>query len=223
MRPPVEPESSNGTGRWRSGQSSHRVRPVRPTHQRSDTLFQYVFASPFGWMGLLGGERGLIAVNLGEATEPEAWAALEATTAELGDALADATVQPAQSARSLPAAMAEALATLQAYFRNGQVDLSTIRVDIRSGTPLQQRIWAATRTITAGETVSYKGLAERVGLPRGARPTGQAMARNRLLLVVPCHRVVSSSGALTGYSNPQGLGLKQRLLDHEQAPAVSRR
>lgn len=71
--------------------------------------------------------------------------------------------------------------------------------------------------IAPGQTLSYKELAERVGLPRGARPTGQAMARNRLLLVVPCHRVVSSSGALTGYSNPQGLNLKQKLLDHESS------
>lgn len=224
MRPPFKPESSNGTGQWGRGQSSRVSRTVWSPHQPSDTLFQYVFATPFGWMGLLGGVDGLIAVNLGEATEPEAWAALEATTARMSDALVGATVQPAKSPRSLPPAMAGAVETLRAYFRDGRVDLSTIQIDIRSGTPLQRRIWEATRGIAAGDTLSYKGLAERVGLPRGARPTGQAMARNRILLVVPCHRVVSSSGALTGYSNPQGLCLKQRLLDHEQAGAgVGRR
>ncbi len=181
--------------------------------QTSDTLHAYVFATPFGWMGLMGGERGLVAVKLGEETEPEAWSALERTAQELG--LMGA--KPASTPRQLPQAMAAAARTLAAYVRNGREDLSGVQIDYRSGTDLQRRIWDATRDIPAGETLSYKALAERVGLPRGARPTGQAMARNQLLLVVPCHRVVSSTGALTGYSNPRGLGLKQRLLDHEAA------
>ena len=83
-----------------------------------------------------------------------------------------------------------------------------------------QAAWRAARTIPAGETRSYQWLAAQAGRPRAARAAGQSMARNRLWLVVPCHRVVASDGGLGGYGrDASDLTLKQRLLDMEEAQA----
>jgi methylated-DNA-[protein]-cysteine S-methyltransferase len=83
------------------------------------------------------------------------------------------------------------------------------------GTPFQQQVWAALRTIPYGETWSYATLAERIGRPTATRAVGAANGRNPVFLVIPCHRVVGSSGALTGYAG--GLDMKRWLLDHERA------
>lgn len=71
-------------------------------------------------------------------------------------------------------------------------------LDIR-GTAFQQRVWQALRAIPPGETLSYQALAQRLGQPGASRAVASACAANRLALVIPCHRVVRSSGALAGY------------------------
>lgn len=83
-----------------------------------------------------------------------------------------------------------------------------------AGTAFQQRVWAALRTIPYATTWSYKQLAEHIGQPAAVRAVGSANARNPVWLVVPCHRVIGSSGALTGYAG--GLDVKRWLLDHER-------
>jgi methylated-DNA-[protein]-cysteine S-methyltransferase len=83
------------------------------------------------------------------------------------------------------------------------------------GTPFQQEVWAALRTIPYGETWSYKRLAEEVGRPAAVRAVGAANGRNPVWLVVPCHRVIGSDGRLGGYAG--GVDVKRYLLDHERA------
>ena len=83
-----------------------------------------------------------------------------------------------------------------------------------TGTPFQQRVWSALRTIPYGETRSYKDLAEQLGQPTAVRAVGAANGRNPVWLVVPCHRVIGSSGKLIGYAG--GLDVKRFLLDHER-------
>jgi len=85
------------------------------------------------------------------------------------------------------------------------------------GTPWQQQVWAALLTIPFGQTWSYGELAAHLGRPTASRAVGAANGRNPVFLVVPCHRVVGSTGALTGYAG--GLEMKRRLLDHERATA----
>lgn len=82
------------------------------------------------------------------------------------------------------------------------------------GTPFQQRVWAALRTIPYGQTWSYAQLAEVIDKPTAVRAVGAANGRNPIFLVVPCHRVVGSNGTLVGYAG--GLDVKRRLLDHER-------
>lgn len=102
---------------------------------------------------------------------------------------------------------------LAAYFRR---DLKDFDVSLRvAGTPFQQAVWAALRTIPYGESWSYGRLAAAVGRPRAARAVGLANGRNPVSIVVPCHRVVGSTGSLTGYGG--GLERKKWLLDLEAA------
>jgi methylated-DNA-[protein]-cysteine S-methyltransferase len=83
-----------------------------------------------------------------------------------------------------------------------------------SGTPFQQRVWAALRDIPYGETISYGQLADRIGQPTAARAVGLANGKNPIGIIVPCHRVVGSTGDLTGYGG--GLPTKQHLLAFER-------
>jgi AraC family transcriptional regulator, regulatory protein of adaptative response / methylated-DNA-[protein]-cysteine methyltransferase len=71
-------------------------------------------------------------------------------------------------------------------------------LDIR-GTAFQQRVWQALRDIPRGSTISYRQLAERIGVPKAIRAVARACAANILAVVIPCHRVVGSDGRLTGY------------------------
>ncbi len=88
-----------------------------------------------------------------------------------------------------------------------------------SGTPFQQAVWRALAQIAFGETLSYGELARRLGKPDAARAVGLANGRNPLSIVVPCHRVVGASGALTGYGG--GMDRKAWLLAHERGTAPS--
>ena len=87
-------------------------------------------------------------------------------------------------------------------------------LDIR-GTAFQTRVWQTLTQLRSGETLSYSQLAARVGVPGSARAVARACASNGIAVLVPCHRVVASDGALTGYK--WGLERKRRLLQKEQA------
>lgn len=102
---------------------------------------------------------------------------------------------------------------LDAYFA-GDDPPFRIPLDLGRATAFQQAVWAALRAIPFGQTTGYGHVARSLGKPRAARAVGQAVGANPVLLVVPCHRVVCSSGALGGFSS--GLPLKRWLLDHEQ-------
>lgn len=83
------------------------------------------------------------------------------------------------------------------------------------GTPWQLRCWEALIAIPYGETRSYGAMATALGNPHAARAVGRANATNQLPLVVPCHRLIGASGALTGFEG--GVEIKRRLLEHERA------
>lgn len=94
------------------------------------------------------------------------------------------------------------------------------RVRATGGTPFQQAVWDALLTIPFGETRSYAEIARAIGKPQAVRAVGAANARNPLSLIVPCHRVVGSSGDLTGYAG--GMERKRWLLSHEGAAVMAR-
>jgi methylated-DNA-[protein]-cysteine S-methyltransferase len=111
-----------------------------------------------------------------------------------------------------PAAVRDAF---HAYFAGEIGRLESLKVAV-AGTPFQRAVWAALRDIPPGTTVSYGEIARRVGAAGGtlaARAVGVANRENPVALVIPCHRVVGASGALTGYAG--GIQRKRWLLAHE--------
>lgn len=112
-------------------------------------------------------------------------------------------------------AFTEVAEQLAAYF-DGQLTVFTVPLAL-TGSPFQLRVWAALREIPFGETVSYRELAERIGQPTASRAVGLANGRNPINIIVPCHRVIGSSGGLTGYGG--GLDRKRHLIDLERRVA----
>ncbi|MGP1630229.1 MAG: methylated-DNA--[protein]-cysteine S-methyltransferase [Giesbergeria sp.] len=92
-------------------------------------------------------------------------------------------------------------------------------LDLSGGTPFQQSVWRALLGIAWGQTRSYGEVAQLAGTPAAVRAVGAAVGRNPLSLVVPCHRVLGASGALTGYAG--GLDRKRALLAMEAAAPVA--
>jgi len=107
---------------------------------------------------------------------------------------------------------AEEKRLLDRYFAGQKEDFTSLKLDYIIGTPYQQRVWDEARRIAYGETVSYKGLAERLH-HTGYRSVGQALGKNPLIIIVPCHRIIGSDGSLTGFG--AGMDLKEYLLKLE--------
>ncbi|MET0274353.1 MAG: methylated-DNA--[protein]-cysteine S-methyltransferase [Phenylobacterium sp.] len=108
----------------------------------------------------------------------------------------------------------------EAYFAGDASALDRIPWQA-SGTPFQLKVWETLCAIPAGETISYRTLAERIGRPTAVRAVGLANGANPVAVVVPCHRVIGTNGSLTGYGG--GLPRKTWLLDHEGATAKGQR
>jgi methylated-DNA-[protein]-cysteine S-methyltransferase len=101
---------------------------------------------------------------------------------------------------------------LDAYFR-GVPDPFDLPITFIEATEFEKMVWLALRSIPGGEVRSYQWLAARVGNPRAARAVGQALGRNPLPIVLPCHRVLRADGGLGGFSS--GVEVKRRLLELE--------
>jgi methylated-DNA-[protein]-cysteine S-methyltransferase len=84
---------------------------------------------------------------------------------------------------------------------------------LTEGTEFERRVWLALRNIPYGETRTYKWLAEKIGKPKGSRAVGQALSKNPIPIVLPCHRIIESDGDIGGYSS--GVDIKRRLLERE--------
>jgi methylated-DNA-[protein]-cysteine S-methyltransferase len=111
----------------------------------------------------------------------------------------------------------DTIRSLEAYFAGDLTALDSI--ECRTvGTPFQQAVWAALRTIPVGQTLSYGSLAHKIGKPKAVRAVGMANGANPIAVVVPCHRVIGSNGTLTGYGG--GIERKRWLLTHEGASFV---
>ena len=105
----------------------------------------------------------------------------------------------------------EAERQLREYF-DGRRTKFDLQLDF-TGTEFQKRVWSALLTIPYGETRSYAQIARQIGRPEAVRAVGAANGKNPLSIVAPCHRVIGSSGALTGFAG--GLETKAFLLEHE--------
>lgn len=169
----------------------------------SRTLYYDIFETPFGWMGLLSSEAGLLRSTLPENSDETCALLLGADTG---------------GSEHTPEMFADIHDRLLGYFEGANVEFGDIALDLEDAPDFHRRAWQACRTIPRGETRTYKWLAKMAGSPNAPRAAGQTMARNRLPIIVPCHRVIGSDGSLRGFgSGDTRIDLKRRLLELEGA------
>lgn len=156
-----------------------------------------VFEGDLGWFGLLGTGRSLQRLYMGHTTADEV---RERAAAELPDGWTEKNWWPELRRR------------LVDYAGGTRDDFRDIEIVDSTRTPFEKRVVRTLRLVDYGNTVSYGELATRAGAPGAARAVGSVMRRNSVPLIVPCHRVIAAGGKLGGFSAPQGLDLKRRLL-----------
>ena len=162
------------------------------------TLKYHLFQVGVGWIGLIGAGNGLRRLSL----QPTPQETLEGLGPDLDRSEND------------PSYFTKEQQCLERYFSGDAQALDEIELDFSGAPPFFSAAWKACRRIPAGETRSYAWLAVEAGSPLAVRAAGQAMARNRFALVVPCHRVIASDGDLRGYG-AGGLKVKAELLNME--------
>ena len=150
-----------------------------------------VMESPLGKILLAGSKRGLTQVSFQDGENP---------------------LFPGDGWRRDDELWATAVCQLAAYFAG---ELQEFDLPLApEGTPFQQQVWAYLQTIPYGRTITYGAIAEALGQPNASRAVGAANGRNPIAIIIPCHRVIGSSGKLTGYAS--GLKFKQALLGLER-------
>jgi methylated-DNA-[protein]-cysteine S-methyltransferase len=156
----------------------------------------------FGRVGLAWSERGLVRLQLPAGDEKR-------TRQLLTRSLDGAEADP-------PDWLKPTIARLQRYFAGEKIDLSDVPLDLDGKPEFMLRLYQEMLKLGWGETVTYGGLAERVGLPPGAaQSVGQAMGKNPIPIVIPCHRVLASGNLMGGFSAPGGTQTKLKLLELE--------
>ena len=162
----------------------------------------HLFELSIGWVGLIAGDKGLLRLSM----KPTPQEVLDELDNDLNGAEND------------PVPFTDIEGRLERYAAGDVSALDSIQLDLSGAPPFFRAAWNACRRIPPGETRSYAWLAAEAGSPLAMRAAGQAMARNRFPLVIPCHRVIASDGGLGGYG-AGGLGVKACLLQMELAEA----
>ncbi len=164
------------------------------------------FSTPLGRCAIAWGEDGIVALELPGADDA-------ATRRRILRA------RPGARIGTPPAGVAAAIERVTALLAGAPDDLTGVRLDLSGVPAFHRRVYAAARTIPPGSTRSYGDVAALVGEPGSAQAVGQALGRNPVPIVVPCHRVLAADGSLHGFSAPGGLDTKRRMLEIEGAAA----
>ncbi|MCE5186013.1 MAG: methylated-DNA--[protein]-cysteine S-methyltransferase [Planctomycetaceae bacterium] len=165
------------------------------------THYYSVFKTKWGWFGLLATDDGLVRACLPQQDK-------KAVITELLDGVKGATTAKYR--------LIEAENAVKDYYRGVRVDFSDLKVDLADMTDFQQKVLGRLRNVEHGQTTTYGKLAEAAGAKGAARAIGGCMAKNPLPLILPCHRVMGTSGSLTGFSGPGGVQTKKRMLELER-------
>ena len=155
-----------------------------------------------GWIGVLASENGLMATTLPQSSAGEAGRQLR-----IRENKAVFSLEP----------FADLVGRLNSYFAGGK-ETFTDELDLSGATPFQRRVWESTRFIPYGETRSYLWVARQIERPKAVRAVGQALSRNPLAIIVPCHRVIASDGGMGGFGG--GVEMKRYLLKLEGVAGI---
>ena len=160
------------------------------------------FETDLGWMLIAGCNQRLVRSMFGDATQTDIHSRL------LLDIPDDFEIEDSEWNLELR--------TMLERFAEGEpIDFNDIKVDYSRKTTFQKRVLKATRKLSFGATATYGEIARQVGSPSAARAVGMTMAKNDCPLIIPCHRVVGAGGKMTGFTSPQGITMKKRLIEME--------
>jgi methylated-DNA-[protein]-cysteine S-methyltransferase len=109
---------------------------------------------------------------------------------------------------------------LEDYFQ-GKRNGFTQMIKLLSGTEFEKKVWLSLEHVPFGETRTYKWIAEKIGFPAATRAVGNALSKNPVPIVLPCHRIIESDGSIGGYSS--GVTLKRRLLEMEYYATLNKK
>ena len=166
-----------------------------------------LFDSPIGTCGLAWSGRGIAGLQLPEKT-------------------ADATrkrVQrrwPEAIEGEPPSGVRRAIERVLLLLKGEAADLADIPLDLEAAPEVHRKVYEVARTIPPGHTMTYGEIAKRLGVPHESREVGQALGRNPVAIIVPCHRVLGADGKMGGFSATGGVSTKRRMLEIEGAPEV---
>jgi len=153
-----------------------------------------IFSTDMGWVGMLASAKGLLSTTLPQPS-------IDEVRQQLGDSVSHAIWSPHL--------FKDLMERLKVYF-SGQRTTFPDKLDLGRATHFQREVWEITRLIPYGETRSYAWVAKQIKKPGAARAVGQALGKNPLPIIVPCHRVVASDGKLGGFGG--GIEMKRYLL-----------
>ena len=177
---------------------------ARPAYETTmSDVSHALFDTTIGPCGVAWSDHGIVRIQLPEATRAR-------TVARLMEEGEGTLTKP-------PASIARAIEQIQKHLEGTMQRFDDIELDMEGEPPFWKRVYRAARKVPAGRTLSYGELAARAGSKNAARAVGQALAKNPFAIVVPCHRVLGSHGAIGGFSAHGGTGVKQRLLAIEGA------
>jgi methylated-DNA-[protein]-cysteine S-methyltransferase len=163
-----------------------------------------LFDTAIGACGIAWGERGLVGVQLPEASKARTLARLRRRF-------------PATPEASPPPSVQRAIEGIVQLLQGAAIDLAAVALDMAAVPSFDRRVYEVARTIPPGATLSYGDIAARLSAPGEARAVGQALGQNPFPLVVPCHRVLAAGGKAGGFSANGGVTTKLRLLTIERA------
>jgi methylated-DNA-[protein]-cysteine S-methyltransferase len=155
-----------------------------------------LFDTALGPFGIAWSDRGLSRLQLPEADR----------------AASEKRLRAAASPGEAPPWAGQVIAEIRRYLAGERVDLASAAIDLAGVGDFRRAVYEAARMVGWGQTASYGELARRIGFPWGARAVGQALARNPLPLIVPCHRILTQERRIGGFSAYGGTLTKQRLL-----------
>jgi methylated-DNA-[protein]-cysteine S-methyltransferase len=166
-----------------------------------------IFETPIGACGIAWGPRGITGLQLPETTA-------QGTRSRMQRRWVGAIeTEP-------PPGVRRAIDRVLALLGSEAVDFADIALDLEAAPDFHRQVYEVARTIPPGQTMTYGEIAKRLGVPHESREVGQALGRNPVAIIVPCHRVLGADGKMGGFSANGGVATKRRILEIEGASAV---
>lgn len=166
-----------------------------------------IFETPIGACALVWSARGIAGLRLPEGTAEQTRARLRRR-------------RPGVPEATPPPHAQRAIDRIRALLQGESIDLGDIPLDLETAPEFHRKVYEVARTIPPGQTMTYGEIAKRLGASHESREVGQALGRNPVAIIVPCHRVLGADGKMGGFSATGGVATKRRILEIEGAAAL---